>query len=1205
MKLMKLEVFGFKSFLDKTSIVFPPGISAIVGPNGCGKSNIVDALRWVMGEQSVKQLRGKAMEDVIFSGANGRPPINMAEVSVILSNDNGSIPEEFKDFPEIMVTRRLHRSGDSNYFINKQPCRLKDIHNIFMGSGMGAKTYAVIQQGKISAITDAGPEERRMFIEEAAGISRFKSRKIEAMRKLEDSNQNLLRVLDILGEVKQQMEALKRQAKKAELSRKLQERARKLDVRISIDECAEFNRQIEKVDSLLQGLNDTHLEHMSKLQQLAAAAEEIKFKRLKKNEEIGHIKNDTFEVKRGIDKVENDITHMLKEMERLRDEILQLEGNQTELKGKNEQIISEIGLAKAESDKITFETEALKIALREKQGSSQQARDSLSQLQKDQERQKSHLMDLISREGRYRNVFESSSANKDNLKRRLVRIRSEKAATEKSISELIQKEADAKQQVALMLKEIGDLSDQIIRLERDLKEKRENLSRQVKHSQSVELKRNEIKTRFGTLKRMNDNYEWYKEGVRAVMKACSPETKDHPVVPPDAVFGLVADILEPKPEFESAVEAALGESLQHILVKDQDAGIRLIEYLRNSGAGRGGFIPMASIPRRSSETLVEKTPDGRLLDRIEVKNGFEAIAEALLGHVLVAETIQDAVILYNQYDSRQTVVTKEGDLISNQGIIIGGSKEKLTGILSKKVELKSLGNRIQELESQLLSSREEQKKMESETRDFESRLQQLIEKKNSLSRNHAEAEKTHYIVSEDLKHSRQHLNVINLEEEQLIGEESELDDEMIKFKNAMNALEKEMRNAKESLAGISEQINAASARMESSNQELVDIKLNLTGLSARLESGNNTLKRLSSFHEDGLRRLEELTHTIQSKTGRIEAIKQAKQEEEEKLGQLYQTVRRLEDIVRQSEDEYRTIEEHLKQNDGTISEVQGLRQNVLDQIKIMEFERAEQQMKRQSIIDRLMDRYQLSIETLQNEFSSDVQTPAGHLNESGPPARDFKEELLSLRKRIERIGDVNMGALVEYEQLQSRFEFLSAQRDDLLKAADDLHKVIQKINRVTKERFIKTFEMVNEKLKEVFPRLFEGGAAELVLTDPANILETGVEYLIYPPGKRVIRMSLLSGGEKALSAIALIFSIFLIKPASFCLMDEIDAPLDDLNVYRFNNLLKMIGEKSQVILITHNKKSMEFADTLFGITMEQKGISKIVSVNLEKAASAN
>ncbi|MEW5910704.1 MAG: AAA family ATPase, partial [Thermodesulfobacteriota bacterium] len=381
MKLKKLEVVGFKSFLDKTSIVFPPGISAIVGPNGCGKSNIVDALRWVMGEQSVKQLRGKAMEDVIFAGTNGRPPINMTEVSVILANDNGSIPEEFKEYSEIMVTRRLFRSGESNYFINKQPCRLKDVHNLFMGSGMGARTYAVIQQGKIGAITDSSPEDRRMFIEEAAGISRFKTRKIETMRKLDDTNKNLVRVLDILGEVKRQIETLKRQAKKAELSKKLQERARKLDLRISFEEYDGFTREIERVNSILQGLNDADLQHTSKLQQLVTVVEEIKLKRLRKNEEISLKKSEAFEVRRTIDKKENDIAHMQKDLERLTDEIHHLGGSRKELEEKNSRILSEMGQARLESDKITTEMESLKASLREKQLASQQAREALSHLQ--------------------------------------------------------------------------------------------------------------------------------------------------------------------------------------------------------------------------------------------------------------------------------------------------------------------------------------------------------------------------------------------------------------------------------------------------------------------------------------------------------------------------------------------------------------------------------------------------------------------------------------------------------------------------------------------------------------------------------------------------------------------------------------------------------------------------------------------------------
>jgi chromosome segregation protein len=1206
MKLKKLEVIGFKSFLDKTSIVFPPGISAIVGPNGCGKSNIVDALRWVMGEQSIKQLRGKAMEDVIFSGTNGRPPINMAEVSLILANDNGSIPEEFKDYSEIMVTRRLFRSGESNYYINKQPCRLKDVHNLFMGSGMGARTYAVIQQGKIGAITDSNPEDRRMFIEEAAGISRFKSRKIETMRKLDDTNKNLVRVLDILGEVKRHMESLKRQAKKAELSKKLQDRARKLDLKISIQEYDGFSRQIERVNSLLQGLSDADIEHTSKLQQLTAVIEEIKLKRLRKNEEISRKKSEVFEVRRSIDKKENDIAHMLKDIERLTNEILNLEGSRKELQEKNAQILSEMEEARLESDNITGEMESLKTSLREKQLASQQAKEALSRLQAGQDRQKSLLMDLMSREGRFRNVFETSSANKENLKRRLARIASEKESIEKKVLELQKKESEARKQTASIQNEIETKKKDIETHQNLLANQKEGLSAKIKECQAIEFKRNEIKTRFGTLKRMSDNYEWYKEGVRSIMKIFSPGSRGDRPIPPEAVFGLVADILEPRPEYGNAVEAALGDSLQHILVKDQETGMRLLEYLREEGAGRGGFIPVDALRSPDLPDGPESHSVERLLDYIEVKNGFQGIAKALLGNILVADTFQDAVKLYNSLEIKRTIVTKHGDLISSQGIISGGSTEKLSGILSKKSELKNLGIRMQDLETRLAEGREEQKKMESVLRELESRLQQHFEKRNILSKSCSEAEKNLYIISEDLKHSREHLDITHLEEERLLGEESELDDEIVKFNTALQDLEKEIQNAKDDLAAASKQIAQASAVMEAADRELVDIKLNLTGLAARLESSNNGLKRLKVFYEDGLRRLDEIAHAIESKKGKIEEIGNTRSRDEQNLAELYRNVKTMEDIIKQSEDEYRIIEDHLRQNDGIVSEVQQVRQEVLDQMKALEIERSEYQIKGQNILDRLMDRYQIPFDVLRGEFSACDLKPPG---EGDPvlqiPSESLKEELATLRKRIERIGDVNMEALKEYEELQSRFEFLSAQREDLLKAVEDLHAVIRKINRITKERFMKTFEQVNEKLREVFPRLFEGGAAELTLTNPENVLESGVEYVIHPPGKRVTRMSLLSGGEKALSAIALIFSIFLIKPASFCLMDEIDAPLDDLNVYRFNNLLKMIGEKSQVILITHNKKSMEFADTLFGITMEQKGISKVVSVNLENTGSMN
>ncbi len=1199
MKLKKLEMSGFKSFVDKTSIEFPTGVSAVVGPNGCGKSNVVDALRWVMGEQSVKQLRGKSMEDVIFSGSNGKPALNMAEVSLTLLNDNGTAPEELKDFTEIMLTRRLYRSGESAYFINKQPCRLMDIHNVFMGSGMGARSYAVVQQGSIGAITDAGPEERRYFLEEAAGVTRFKKRKDEAIRKIQSTNQNLLRVNDIVIEIKRQMAGLKRQARKAERYKKHQDRIKALDIELALYHYTGYTQKINATDHLIEKLKDTDIEHTSEIKKLDAAVEEIKFQRSQKNQEISDLKTDKFELQRRIDRTENDLVHLRKDVQRLTDEFSELESTRKDIEEKNEDLASEITQVESQRSTIQSEMETVRMALFQEQTESQKVKEQLSVLDQELETGKAELMKLVAQEAQYKNVYQNASTNKDGLQRRLKTIDKEESEISRKVKGLQKKEARAEEKLASYQMEIDELKRKIVAIESEIKEKSTLLGKQIKRVRTLELERSQAKSTYTTLKKMEDNFDWYKDGVKAIMKKriasnAQNSDKESDSKGDNGIIGLMANIIEPEPSFETAVEAALGESLQYILVKDQKAGIESIRYLQTTGTGRSGFIPVSHLG--NTEPVQKKKLDfpNRLLSHVTVEDGFEKIAETFLGDVVVADDIQEAISIFNGNGEWQSVVTKDGDIISSSGIMVGGSKDKLSGILTEKRKIKTIRRKITDLNQQLEAASCDQKKMESEVRSIESQLQKLLELKNKATYNEVEAEKALYKATEDLKHARRHLEIVRLEKEQLLGEESDLDEKIAKYNEAVAKIENRVRLAQQNLSERLEQMNAVSSEIEDYNQRIVDLKLELTALNASLESSNTTLGRLKEFQNDSLERIERLSQDISRKKEKKATSKQRIQEFEQALSVMYDDLKHLEHKLESNEADYDSIDAKLKDSDTIISNIQSKREETLKKTRLLELEQSQHHIQRENIAVRLQENYHKSILALKSEFGRVPEKPETSIDE-------MEDNLARLRSKIIKMEDVNLGAIKEYEQLKERFDFLSEQRDDLVKAVDDLHRVIKKINRVTQKRFLETFDAVNEKLTEVFPRLFDGGSAKLVLTDPYNPLETGVEFMIHPQGKKLTRMSLLSGGEKALAAIALIFSVFLIKPASFCFMDEIDAPLDDANLFRFNDLLQIVREKSQIVMVTHNKKTMEFADMLFGITMEKKGVSKVVSVNFQHA----
>ncbi len=1186
MKLKKLEVTGFKSFMEKTRIEFTHGISAIVGPNGCGKSNVIDAIRWAMGEQSVKQLRGKSMEDIIFAGSDGKPPMNMAEVSLTLLNDNGSAPEELRDFSEIQVTRRLFRSGESAYFLNKRPCRLKDIHNIFLGSGMGSRSYAIIQQGNIGAITDANPEERRVFIEEAAGVSRYKARKKEALQKVDATNQNLFRLNDIVSEVYRQMGGLNRQAKKAERYRQIQEKVQKLDVLVNLRKHKDFTREIEGIGELLKSLKDADLAHGTELRKLDAAVEEIKLERDRLDNEISRQKSTRFETQRRIDALENDLAYLRRQVEQREKEIVALRSARSELEFKNRQIVEEVRQSESETVGLGEEIAKTKDELFLEQNDLREMKDQTAPLTDRLEQYKKELMELVGQEARINNICQTTERNRESVERRLKRIDEEAAEAEKKVSGLVLAERKIEQELAEHRESMASLNSSIRSLREELDIKARSLGQQVKTVQSLELNRKEIRSKFLALKKMDENFDWYKDGVKAVLKDAASRGGGEE----SGVFGIVADILSPEAGYETAVEAVLGEGLQYVVVRDQQVGESSIEFLTARNIGRSGFVPLSALKIRCAEG---GKPDSSrlLLNRVTVKQGCEKAAETLLGHVVVASDLREALRIWNDNGVAQTVVTVDGQVISEQGVMAGGSKEKLSGILEKKREIHELEARLARKEEEVASARDIQEQIEAEVRDLETGLQRQIEEKNHTGQMEIDAEKSLFKATEELKGARRHLEIVRLEQDQLAGEQTDMDDEMRKYERERARIAEAVKAAQENVARTSVQIEELSSELESRKDKVVDVQLRLTSLSARYENNVGNLRRLKEFLADGEKRFGQTGEDIVAKTEKQKKDGRNIEERESALVLLYEAFRGMDKELEDAESDCQAIDARLKQNDREKSELENKRSEILEKMRTVEMQLSQRRMQKDNLASRLEERYSQKFWQLEAKYGQ-------MLEDAEIGIEEMEGALQRNRERLGKLGDVNMGAIKEYENLKKRYDFLIEQRDDLQSAIQDLHKVIRKINRITQEKFMATFDAINEKIALVFPKLFEGGGAQLVLTEPENPLESGVELMIHPPGKKLTRLSLLSGGEKALSAIAFIFSIFLIKPASFCLLDEIDAPLDEGNVYRFNNLLRMIGESSQIIMITHNKRSMEFSDTLFGVTMEKKGISKLVSVNL-------
>jgi len=1193
MRLKRLEIIGFKSFPDKCTIDFSAGISAVVGPNGCGKSNIIDAIKWVMGEQSIKQLRGKSMGDVIFSGTEKRLQLNMAEVSLTLSNDTPeTIETGLSQLTEIMITRRLFRSGESAYLINKQPCRLKDIHNIFLGSGMGARSCAIVQQGNIGAITDASPEERRTYIEEAAGVTRYKTRKNEAISKVNATNQNLLRLSDIIDEIKKQMNSLRRQARKAMRYKDFRDGMKTSDILVSVYYHELYTSQITSTQNLLSELKEKDVLHASKLQKLNAALDKINSDRSLKDRIIAQKRSEKSDAERDIDKLKNDLKYLRNEEKRLYSEITGLDAAIIDLEAKNQKIKDEIAEESVKRKNLGIEIEEKKIALNEKTAKTQEINLQLLELQKSLDDQKSQLMRLMAQKAKFQNIFKNAESNKENLRQRIKRIQKDETELSEKILKLKKTVSDANEN----LESISDTSESVQRRiaekKKQLDDQSSQLGNQIKTVTILQNDRNKVKSEYTALKKMDDNYEWYKDGVKAVMKKDdSDNTSSSPAV--TGIVGITADGIEPEPGFEIALEAALGEALQYIVIKDQATGINSINYLKDSNTGRSGFIPISMLNNADKNNSGKKQNPALLENHVTIKAGYEAIFSELLQGIAVADDFDDAINFCTPENDCHKVVTKNGDILFSNGMMVGGSQDKLSGIYKKKLELKQLNNQLTELDSSVESGQKLQKDLETAVKQLEIEIQKLTVQKNNFEKEIIDAEKLHFQASESLKHTLSHYEIITLEKEKLLGEKTDIEDEITAHDAVLSEITRNEESTELEIKKITGQVSTLSEQINTFNQSEMDLKLSLTRLNAEIDNSIKTLNRLNEFEVEGLKQSEQIKNDIIIKTQKSRQAADEIIETEKKLSKTAEGLKSIDLELQNHDSDYQHIIEEITKTDDTINQTKGIIEEVQGKVHQLEVELSGFNIKRENVVNRFLDRYSQSFSQSLEEHRDTVLSQEFSIEKT-------EAALASFRKKIDLIGDVNLGAIEAYEEQKTRYEFLEQQRDDLVEAIEDLQRVIKKINRITQKLFMEMFHNINEQFKAIFPRLFAGGSAWLELTQPNNPLETGVELMIHPPGKKVTRLSLLSGGEKALSAIAFIFSIFLINPASYCLLDEIDAPLDEANTNRFNELLKIIGEKSQIIMISHNKRSMEFSDMLFGVTMGESGVSKLVTVDIEK-----
>jgi len=1196
LKIQRLELVGFKSFKDRTVITFDNGITGIVGPNGCGKSNIVDALVWVMGEQSAKHLRGASMEDVIFNGSENFSPLGMAEVSLTLANDGGPFPAKWAKHSEIMITRRLHRSGESEYFINKEICRLKDIVDIFMDTGAGSKGFSIVEQGQIGKIITAKPEDRRTLIEEAAGITKFKVRKRESQRKLESTEQNLIRLNDIIGELRRQLDSLQRQAKRAERYKEIKTRAQELDLWISSKKYLEIKSELDQLAARINEKRDLSEENQAKYARAIAELQNLKLELLELERNVNLEQARHFEIQTQVQKKESALQLLQLEIDTskrneelagtLKSEVI---ARRDILRRDLDHSMAQLRLVEGELEKFNREAvekgEISALAVLK----SREFDEKLTQVRRE-------LMGTIQSLTTVEVKISSYQTSQDEIARRL-------SDSEAVAKELVSKKTEfegVRNKAFALLESSRQMQLSIMSDVKNFEENQSVLKAEVaeRRTQVEQFKdeHNKVVGRLHGLEALTLNFEGFHEGVKKVMTWQKEKhlrlTADGGV---EEAFQLVADVVEVPKDYELAMEAALGDRLQSILTPQSKRAINAVELLKEEKAGRSTFFNADLIEevKRQSFNVPKDDPrvKGYLKDLISVPELHQKTLAHILDGVVVVDTLQTALQLRPALKG-YSFVTLDGDLLSQDGSLTGGSSEGAdSGILKQKREIKELKLRRDEASGKLALAVSSLEKLEAQlarvTKDLENAQKQsfeqeiqILDRKKDLERAEAEFKNVEEAIrrqERDVEGLKTQLNTIvsHLDGAQVSAKD--LRQTCEQYETSSKNLEQELATTKIGLEKLNQDATEAQVRAARKSQEFSGLKDQRERLELNLGETEGQLSRMA---EDSSKNSEVLEKYIQQ-------LEETRSEFDRLLGE----VKKVERELQESREKYEKAAGQVRVIEESVAESQKISNQLSHEMSEGQLKISQTELNQKYLSDQILERYMLNLSEVAQQYA---QNPAGDEN-----FHLAQEELNDLRDKLKKIGEVNLTAIQEYEELSTRYDFLSKQQQDLINAMESLRKVIDRINRICNRRFRDTYEAVNERFKKVFPVLFGGGEAELILVEnPENPGEPGIEIMARPPGKKLQSVTLLSGGEKALTAVSLIFAIFLFKPSPFCLLDEVDAPLDDANVYRFNDLVKEMAKRSQVILVTHNKHTMEINNTLYGVTMEDPGVSKMVAVQL-------
>ncbi|MDF1616391.1 chromosome segregation protein SMC [Petrocella sp. FN5] len=1182
MHLKSIELYGFKSFANKMVFKFEKGITAIVGPNGSGKSNVADAVRWVLGEQSAKQLRGSKMQDVIFAGTEARKPLGYCQVDLTIDNQDMKIPIAYS---EVTVSRRVYRSGESEYSINGTTCRMRDVLELFMDTGIGQEGYSIIGQGQIEKILSNKPEERRALFDEAVGIVKFKKRKENAEKKLDEEKQNLYRINDIITELAYQKDTLTEQATRAKAYLKYKEELKTYEIGGFVMEIKKINVQLGENEAKVKIIEDQIIQVRSNYQ----------LNKSKHNEFLKKIEN----LESEIDVIRNQSTQLTVQKEKKESEIKLTQEQITHLNSNIKRFEVDISTLKQKKDKIEKAFEAYQEDMASLFETSEKSESNL----KEQEMKLKKINDIIQKDEDAVGIIQTNMIERlneiSNIKTKMQRYHT---MTENSLSRKESLEARqsilAKSLEALKttLKDETDLREGYQAEIRKLEEEKTDINASLIGLQEaisgIEIKRNamvselqNLKSKHKALNEITDQYEGYNHSIKKVM------SQRHLPSYKNKICGVVADILKVEKKYEKAIEIALGGNYQNVITEDEATAKRLIEYLKTQKAGRGTFLPITNIKpkvQKNPTIRMEKGFIGYGDELVEASDKYSDILSFLLGRTIIVEEINDAISMGKKYNNTLRIVTLTGDVVNPGGSLTGGAyKNDNTQFLSRKRDLETLKERIQKMDQQLKETDLTYQNLLKEKSGLDKQLEEILSsiQKVSIELNGKNIQ-MHQLNSEVAK-SDEELKELRIEVDQIVVQEQELNLQLKELEKSLMENEVNKDEAEFTVKQMMEKSLNLKKEKENLLETITNIRLEHASLNEQRQNAKSNLERMKeeiSELTDDIQRIESDVHAatigqknkvdllktygyeITSFDGRIHDVQNQIQQKNEEKQQLNKEQEQL--YLKQEE-----LAENI-----TLLEKEAVRiQNTLSKLETQ----------KEGLMEYMWDEYELTynhiIEQEQNQLLS---------------MSSIKKSIETLKTQIKDLGDVNVNAITEYKAVDERHQFLSEQKEDLIEAERELRKVIIELEEKMQSQFREQFNAINLKFQQVFKELFGGGKAFLRLSDEEQVLDAGIHINVQPPGKKLQSMMLLSGGERAFTAIALLFAIQSLKPSPFCVLDEIEAALDDANVERFAKYLKKLTINTQFIIITHRRGTMEVSDALYGITMQEKGISTQVSVKL-------